>query len=324
MVGDILAFFFLLVIPVILWAVPRTRRMTGNWIVALKSVPVGCAVIIASMMVPVAGVGLVSQERYPVLRWVLMLSFLALGIVAGVAVIFGIARFIRRRYRATNRRAILPFVLLFLFFGIGTVWVAVAYFMIHFAIALHSGERFVGDWRSFELPPEQGVELAFEERPIHPFQAEYEYRLRFGKADGAVYRYLQVNTGGRTAFTLCRLKDGRLFLGDKDGDYLVDAAARQLLVLFEYNGKGYGAACPDRVFHDWGWATQEGETVFYEFDDQRVEAQLLPPELFDGWSFYGSISNKFFPAGEGDVVLLKTPPVRTAQSPAGETSSAGD
>ena len=43
---------------------------------------------------------------------------------------------------------------------------------------------------------------------------------------------------------------------------------------------------------------RRGETVFYAFDDQKVEAQPLPPDLFDGWSFYGSISNQFFPAAE--------------------------
>ncbi len=315
MVGDILAFFFLLVIPVILWAVPRTRRMTGNWIVALKSVPVGCATATFVILLLVGLAGMTLNGR----------ALLAIGValVAAIVAIVGCARFIRWKYRAENKRAILPFVVLFLLFACIPGICSIAYSGIRLVIALHSGEHYVGDWRSFELPPEQGVELAFEERSIHPFQAEYEYRLRFGKADEAVYRYLRVNTGGRTAFNLYRLKDGRLLLRDKDGNYLADAAARQLLVLFEYNGKRYGAACPDRVFHDWGWATQEGETVFYEFDGQRVEAQLLPPELFDGWSFYGSISNKFLPAGKGEIVLQKKPPARTA-FPAGETSSAGD
>ena len=317
--SDIVAALLLLVIPAVLWAIPRTRRLTGNWIVALKSVPVGCAAVTVVMALALGCVGLISQERFPVFRWLLMLFFLMMGIGIGAGVIFGIARFIRRRYRAANRRAILPFVILFLLFGIATVSVSVAYSVIQSVIALHSGEHFVGDWRSFELPPEQGVELAFEERPIHPFQAEYEYRLRFGKADGAVYRYLRVNTGGRTAFNVYRLKDGRLFLRDKDGEYLVDAAARQLLVLFEYDGKEYVAACPDRVFHDYGWITQEGETVFYAFDDQKVEAQPLPPDLFDGWSFYGSISNQFFPAAErGELAFPKkpspVPPVQTAPS----------
>ena len=308
-VADIVTILPLLVIPVILWAIPRTRRMTGNWIVALKSVPVGCAVVTVSMMLPVAGVGLVSQERYPAFRWVLMLSALAVGIAVGVAVIFGIARFIRRRYRAVNRRAILPFVVLFLLFGVATVFFSVAYSVARVAVIFYSGEHFVGDWRSFELPPEQDVELAFEERPIHPFQAEYEYRLRFGKGDDAVYRYLRVNTGGRTAFNVYRLKDRRLFFRDKDGDYLVDAAARRLQVLFEYGGKEYVAACPDRVFHDYGWITQEGETVFYAFDDQKVEAQPLPPDLFDGWSFYGCITDAFFPGAErGELEIQNMPP----------------
>ena len=33
--------FLLLMLPASLWAVPRTRRMTGSWIAALKSVPSG-------------------------------------------------------------------------------------------------------------------------------------------------------------------------------------------------------------------------------------------------------------------------------------------
>ena len=283
MVGNVLSILVWLVIPAVLWAIPRTRRMTGNWIVALKSVPVGCATATFVIFLLVGLAGMTLNGR----------ALLAIGaaLAAAIGAIVGCARFIRKKYRAENRSEIPPFVVLFLLFVCIPGICSVAYSLIHFAIVQ-------GDWRSFELPPEQGVELAFEERPIHPFQAEYEYRLRFGKADGAVYRYLRVNTGGRTAFNVYRLKDGRLFLRDKDGNYLADAAARQLLVLFEYDGKEYVAACPDRVFHDYGWITQEGETVFYAFDDQKVEAQPLPPDLFDGWSFYGSITSKFLPAAE--------------------------
>ena len=311
MVGNVLSILVWLVIPAVLWAIPRTRRLTGNWIVALKSVPVGCATATFVIFLLVGLAGMTLNGR----------ALLAIGaaLAAAIGAIVGCALFIRKKYRAENKQAILPFVVLFLFFACIPGFCSSAYSGIRLAIALHSGERYVGDWRSFELPPEQGVELAFEERPIHPFQAEYEYRLRFGKADGAVYRYLRVSTGGRTAFNLYRLKDGRLFLRDKDGNYLADTAARQLLVLFEYDGKEYVAACPDRVFHDYGWITQEGETVFYAFDDQKVEAQPLPPDLFDGWSFYGSISNKFFPAAErGELAFPKkpspVPPVQTAPS----------
>ena len=304
MVGNVVSILVWLVIPAVLWAIPRTRRMTGNWIVALKSVPVGCSTALFVIFLLAGLAGLNSE------LWVLIVVPVAFA--AAIGAIVGCARFIRKKYRAENRSEIPPFVVLFLLFVCIPGVCSVAYSLIHFAIVQ-------GDWHSFELPPEQGVELAFEERPIHPFQAEYEYRLRFGKADGAVYRYLRVNTGGRTAFNVYRLKDGWLFLRDKDGEYLVDAAARRLLVRFEYGGKEYVAACPDRVFHDYGWITQEGETVFYAFDDQKVEAQPLPPDLFDGWSFYGSISNKFFPAAErGELAFPKkpspVPPVQTAPS----------
>ena len=49
MVGNVLSILVWLVIPAVLWAIPRTRRMTGNWIVALKSVPVGCAAVTVVM-----------------------------------------------------------------------------------------------------------------------------------------------------------------------------------------------------------------------------------------------------------------------------------
>ncbi len=45
MFHEIIVLLWLAVLPAILWAIPKTRRMTGSWITALKTVPLGCLTI---------------------------------------------------------------------------------------------------------------------------------------------------------------------------------------------------------------------------------------------------------------------------------------
>ena len=44
MLDNILTALWLALVPAVLWAVPRTRRMAGDWMTALRNVPPGCLV----------------------------------------------------------------------------------------------------------------------------------------------------------------------------------------------------------------------------------------------------------------------------------------
>ena len=41
MVEDLIFTFLMLILPAILWIVPKTRRNNGNWLIAWKTVPLG-------------------------------------------------------------------------------------------------------------------------------------------------------------------------------------------------------------------------------------------------------------------------------------------
>ena len=44
MLADLIFTVLMLILPVVLWLVPKTRRNNGNWLIALKTVPLGIIV----------------------------------------------------------------------------------------------------------------------------------------------------------------------------------------------------------------------------------------------------------------------------------------
>lgn len=142
--------FLLLILPAILWAVPRTRRMTGSWIAALKSVPAGCAVMIA---LPAFLLVLIRELPHRLRGMIsspltdLIVSLM--GIIAGIALIVFLLRFIYRKFHAEGKRSPLPAVIVFLFFGIAfpilsCVYMVISYqtAMINYQTACDSGKRY--------------------------------------------------------------------------------------------------------------------------------------------------------------------------------------
>lgn len=301
MTEPLIVVLLLLAIPSILWAVPRTRRRTGNWIVAFKSVPVGCAVVIAVPVLLAAVLKRLPEPWIlPLLRYcprnALLLLTAALGLAAGIAVIVRVSRLIYRHNHAEGKRSWLPHAGLFVFLGIATAVLSIAYSVVRYEMEMRSGKRGSGAWRAFELPTGNGVQLAFEERSIHPFLAEYDYRLRFRKNGKLQYHRLRTNCGGRTRFNLYRLKDGRLLFRNKDGEYLVDADRILVWLLLRQDGKTYLAPYPNEEFNSWGWCMENGKMIF-RYGKKSVEAQPLTDEL-ENRSYYGGISDRFYSASE--------------------------
>lgn len=146
------------------------------------------------------------------------------------------------------------------------------------------------------MPVEGSCKIAFQERVIHPFLAEYDYRLRFDRDGKITYCNLITNTGGETYFNLYRLRDGRLYLVDKGGDYIVDPAKAEVQYVFRDNGKLYATPYSQGESGGEGYSTGN-DNMFFGPDNQKHETYLLSDEL-DGKTYYGCISYDFYPAAE--------------------------
>ena len=276
----------LLLVPAVLWAIPRTRRSVGSWTLAWKTVPVGCLgfVILCSLLgwvlkriVPSAGVA----------SWATLL----LALFASWAGIVAVVRMVRRKFAASGSFNWLPSVAIFLFYGVVftiVIWVLAG-------VLLMRGD-YRGKWRDYPFcsdPP-----IVFGECSIHPFLAEYDYRIRFGNGGEAPTVLLMTNTGGRTYFNIYRLRDGRFYLTDKDFDYLVDPASQKVSYLNAFEGRIYAAPLPNRKITSWSGLFRNGENVVQTFNDLTVEAQNVNT-AFEGMVYHCCIAcGRFIPASE--------------------------
>lgn len=293
MLDEIIVILWLACLPAILWAIPKTRRMTGSWITALKTVPPGC---LTMLLLP----ALMSGALYWMNRNFKLLSrsalhWLELGIIVisfgvGILLIIKLARWSWRRWHAEGKRSILPFDVIFLFFTLSTVYISWAVPIVQYSINM--GE-FHGDWHPYRLPDENGVKITFEQRPIHPLLAEYDYRLAFRRNGTTVFRNLRTNTGGRTHFNLYRLKDGRLLFSDKDGDYIVDPSLPEVWYLHETDGRKYAVPFPHEKLRSWSWE-MEGDTMMFRYNHGCAMPAIPLTDELEGKSYYGCITNDFY------------------------------
>ncbi len=70
----------------------------------------------------------------------------------------------------------------------------------------------MGDWRHRHILTANSTDMSFEGRPIHPFLAEYDYRLSFTRDGKTKQTMLFTNTGGNTHFNLYMLENGCLWM----------------------------------------------------------------------------------------------------------------
>jgi hypothetical protein len=295
MLDKVIVLIVLAVTPVLLWYIPQTRRMTGSFMTALKTVPFGCLTMIFIPFMIYETIMVLGRFFAVPLHispfW--RIGFAVFGMGIGILLIWGVARWSWRKYQAEGKRSWIPFVLLFSALAGGTVIFIATSTMIRFA---HSPQDYRGAWQSIQVLEDDKAPLAFEQASIHPFLAEYDYRLRFGGGDKAEYRKLRLNTGGRTYFNLYRLRDGRLFMQDKDSDYIVDPAKREVWFVFSSEGKKYMAPYPNQENAYISWGAMNGEVIF-QGGDGEFKAVPLTDEL-DGKEYFGCIEQQFYPARE--------------------------
>ena len=214
---------FLGIVPGILWLLPKTRCRTGNWLVAWKTVPVGFFVYIL----------LGKAFRFwagP--RFDLLQGLVSLGCAAAAPILLG--RWIRRRYHAEKPFGAGPAAAVF---GLYLVSLSLLIVLeISFVLFLFR-HGYLPPWESFPIPADGPAQVAFEQRSIHPFLAEFDYRIAFTGKDGKQLCRLHTNGGGNTDFLVFKLDDGRLILSGNTGEYLVDARTRKVCWLCRNNGK---------------------------------------------------------------------------------------
>ena len=302
----------MLILPGVLCIVPKTRRNNGNWLIALKTVPLGLIASgwCAKLLLAIAPVISEWQERdfdFPV--WV----YLAVALTAAFLVIIPGGLFIKRKYGTEKRYNPGPSVLLFFVFlpPALILAVAVAYvcevgtFFVEWAAAWNGSGRSSAsenkcEWRNIWLPREGNTGIAFQEQPIHPFLAEYNYRLRFSRDGEKSYQFLLTNTGGRTYFNVYRLKDGRLMFRDKMWDYLVDVLGPECRVLRvePFEGKLYAARIPNELFKSWSFVPErKNDGIVMGMGEHTVPAEDVTG-ILDGMTYYGCIEDRFYPAEE--------------------------
>ncbi|MGI5869082.1 MAG: hypothetical protein ACOX9C_06545 [Kiritimatiellia bacterium] len=100
-------------------------------------------------------------------------------------------------------------------------------------------------WMECGIPHPSGTpEIVFMQKSIHPFLAEYEYKLRFGSGTNAVERWLPLNCGGRTRMNAYWYPSDGAFgsalrLQDHWGEYLVRIQEQKTYLILRYKGRIY-------------------------------------------------------------------------------------
>jgi len=301
MLADLIFTVLMLILPVVLWIVPETRRNNDNWIIALKTAPVGILVAFwtGTLLSKIASIICDRQERdfEPPFGIIIAVSLTA----AFLVIILG-GLFIKRKFGMEKKYnpglSILLFVLALPPAILAATLISCAGDFMQ--------DDYKGGWGSFWLPREGNTGIAFQEQPIHPFLSEYNYRLCFSRDGERSYQLLLTNTGGRTQFNVYRLKDGRLLFRDKMWDYLVDVLGPECRVLRvePFEDKLYAARIPNELFNTWSAPMRKDDGIVMMIGWQTVPAEDVTG-ILDGMTYYGCIQDRFYPAEEKPEEKIK-------------------
>ena len=294
MLGDLVFGFLILLFPAVLWILPKTRSNGGNWIIALKTVPPGVLVCCWSSW-------LLSVIRNVLEGWlerdVVIPLWVVLGLPLVAALLFILtAGFLIKRRSAAPEEKYRPGPSIALF-AILLPPSLLLYSVVSLVSTFAGIENYRSEWRNRWLPAEGDTKIVFQEQSIHPFLAEYDYRLRFSRNGEQTYKLLFTNPGGNTYFNLYRLKDGRLLFLDKDWDYLVDPVAQEVFVLRKFERKLYAVKVPDEKVDWWAGPTRKNGKVVMEIGNHTLPADEVTG-LLDGMTYYGCITTRFRSAAQ--------------------------
>ncbi len=295
MTTDIIIIALLLIFAAIWWVIPKTRRSVNNWVIGLKTFPLGLIALTLTGNLVQFAAKYWSELHLKNVAIPLGVK-LAIPLAAALVVIVVAGIYLKRRGNDGKKYNPLPSISLFILAVIPT---GILGFFISLALTFSSRgiQNYHADWQTLWLELGTREKVAFEQQSIHPFLAEYNYRLRF-VADGETARQmLFVNTGGRTHFNIYKLADGRFLFRDKDWDYIVDVPAQQVQRLALFEGKLYAATIPNAEITSWSGPYRIGDKFFMDFGSHRAPATEVTG-ILDNMRYCGCIKDNFYPAAE--------------------------
>lgn len=301
MLWPVIAVFLLL--SAVLWAIPRIRRAGSDRAIAWKCVPPGCAVMLLVTELFTLAVWLLAGHGRGASRFLnsgsVFFTVTVAGVIAGILLIVKLRNICRRKYalpESTPANGPYRTVFFLLLFAAPVIYIAGCFAAVAVMVNMPGGYH--GPWRTYPVAEENGVELAFQERSIHPFLAEYDYRLRFRKAGKNTYRDLWCNTGGQTHVNVFRLSDGRFVFSDKDEDCLADLKSQRVFVLRRHDGKIYAGLLPEGRFDRPASIVTSGGRPVIHTGRRELVTHVVPELSMDRKNYFGHISYGFFPASE--------------------------
>lgn len=291
MLSDIVTIVLLLVFAAVFWIIPKTRSANGNWMIALKTFPLGFIAIILSDKLLGAVCCFISEyrmENITIPFW----SEIVITISAAFVVMIGAGIFIKHRWGTEKRYNPLPSVVLFFAFLVPFI---IFCGLLSLGLSLVSMKDYRSDWYSIWLKLGTEDHVAFEQQSIHPYLAEYNYRLRFVRDGNVSRRLLFVNTGGKTHFNIYKLQDGRFLFRDKDWDYLVDVSKQDVSVLRTLDKSLYTIPVPNEDVNSWSGLYKIDGKVYMEVGSEKIPANDVTG-ILDQMKYIGCIRDKFYSA----------------------------
>ncbi len=272
-------------LPAVLWLIPKTRKSGGSLVAALKIVPVFWCVFFVTVTLAgwIPGAGRLIPA--------------VCGLFCGTAAVYFLVRLVIQKHYAEKKMLALWCVLLVIPAAVAGLMV---YMAASFAITVNMarGGNYRSPWKNCGLPiqTEDGEKVFFCARSIHPFLAEYDYRIAVQKSEKTAARWLFCNTGGRTLFHLYRLPDGDWILADKMTVYLVAVKPFEIYEIFARKGELYRVPVPNEEITSWGIDERDG-VVRRNYNGKCYPAEKIGDALLSGGVFSGYLDSCGYQTG---------------------------
>ena len=228
----ILITILLLLPPAVLWGCRRFCEKHPSTI-PLRTVPLGCLtmfwlVLSYGSAIPWLFYEVLKRNPPHWLDSIKELPILLLAIPLGIAVIISISK------RLTKGKEP-PHVCLYPLVFAGILMVACGISCVcsigHGPFDVDGFDKESRDWYKIFLPKLQDCRITFEQRPSHPFLAEYDYRIRLWHGKNLDFFQLWPNTGGRTFINIYKVAEDKLLLKDKCASYIIDVTEKQVYLV---------------------------------------------------------------------------------------------
>lgn len=155
-------------------------------------------------------------------------------------------------------------------------------------------------WNSYKIEiPDYDGKIIFYRKPIHPFLAEYERKLKVTFPDGKVERsLLPVNTGGSTLINLYWVEptdkyQASLLMKDNWGEYLIDFKEHHVLWIIKTDSERVFSG---KIIDSWEgycfWSSND--EVFCEINGKPAK-EITHYKIHNRLRYIGRIDGRYSP-----------------------------